>query len=53
MGKAINNPIGLCDNELLQQRSPLQDPFNVPAPNSAALVVPSLESINTQKTFDS
>jgi hypothetical protein len=51
MGKTINEPIGLCDNELLQQRSPLQDPFNVPAPNSAALAVPSVESINTQKNI--
>jgi hypothetical protein len=44
-------PIGMCDNELRLQRSPLQDPFNVPTPNSAALAVPSVEYINTQENM--
>jgi hypothetical protein len=42
MGKAINKPIGQCDSELLQQRSALQGTCYVPAPNSAALYVPSV-----------
>jgi hypothetical protein len=47
--RSINKPFGLCDNELRQQRSPLKDPFNVPANISAALAVPSVESIHTEK----
>jgi hypothetical protein len=50
VGKAINRPIGQCDNDLVHQRAALQV-HTVPAlaPDLAALNVPSVESSNAAK----
>ncbi len=47
--RTINKPIGLCDNELRQHRSPLQDPFNVPAAILLLLLLHLLTTLTTEK----
>ncbi len=44
-GKALAKSIGQCDNELLQQRSALQDPYQVQFSNSAAHAIPAVVSV--------